>query len=108
MPNPIWCTPLFDNNYMKLNVGKCHQLMFAKNRDKLSLGIGDVVISVNKEEKLLRVIIGNKLTVKSHATALCKKANLKLHAFSRMSRYVDNETLRRIMSSYNLNLTAVP
>ena len=40
----------FDNNYMKLNAEKCHLLIFGKNRDKLSLSIGENVITESKEE----------------------------------------------------------
>ena len=92
-----------DNNYMKLNAEKCHLLIFGKNRDKLSLSIGDEVITESKEEKLLGVIIDTKLTFKSHVTALCKKPNQKLHAFSRISSYVDREKLRQIMKAFLLS-----
>ena len=93
----------FDNNYMKLNAEKCHLLIFGKNRDKLSLSIGDEVITESKEEKLIGVIIDTKLTFKSHVTALCKKANQKLHALSRISSYVDREKLRHIMKAFLLS-----
>ena len=88
---------------MKLNTEKCHLLLFGKNRDKLSLTIGDEVITESKEEKLLGVIIDNKLPFKSHVTALCKKANQKLHALSRISSYVDKEKLRQIMKAFSLS-----
>ena len=55
---------------MKLNAEKYHLLIIGKNRDKLSLSIGDKVITESKEEKLLGVIIDNKLTFKSHVTVL--------------------------------------
>ena len=45
----IW----FDNNCMKLNAEKCHMLIFGKSREKLSLKIGEEVITESKEEKLL-------------------------------------------------------
>ena len=43
----------FDNNYMKLNAEKCHLLTFGKNRDELSLSIGNEVIFENIEKNFL-------------------------------------------------------
>ena len=37
----IW----FNNNYMKLNAGECHLMLFGKNGDELSLKIGDNIIT---------------------------------------------------------------
>ena len=45
----IW----FDNKYTKLNAEKCHLLSFGKSREKISLKIGEEVITESKEEKLL-------------------------------------------------------
>ena len=95
----IW----FDNNCMKLNAEKCHMLIFGKCREKLSLKMGEEVITESKEEKLLGVIIDKKLAFKSHITALCKKTNQRLHALSRISNYVDRDKLRPIMKAFLLS-----
>ena len=48
-------------------------------------------------EKLLGVIIDNKLDFTEHLNALCKKANLKLHALSRISiSFTINQCLYKI------------
>ena len=92
----IW----LENNYMKLNTEKCHLLIFGKSREKLSLKIGEEVITESKEEKLLGVIIDKKLNFKSHVAALFKKTDQKLHALSRISNYVDRDKLRQIMRAF--------
>ena len=38
----------------------------------------------SKEEKILRLIIDNKLRFKSHAKNICKKASQKIWALSRL------------------------
>ena len=45
----IW----FYNNCMKLNAEKCHLLIFGKSREKISLEIGEEVMTGSKDEKLL-------------------------------------------------------
>ena len=88
---------------MKLNAEKCHLLIFGKSRERLSLKIGEEVITESKEEKLLGVIIDKRRTFKSHVAARCKKTNQKLHALTRISNYVDRDILRQIMKALLLS-----
>ena len=94
----IW----FTNNYMKLNTDKCHLMIFGKNEDELPLKIGSDMITESKDETLLGVIIDRKLSFKSQVCTLCKKANQKLDALSRISRYMDSGKLRQIMRTFLL------
>ena len=96
--SPIW----FNNNYMKSNTDKCHLMIFGKNEDELSLKIGSDMITESKDEKLLGVIIDRKLSFKSQVSALCKKANQKLDALSRISRYMDSGEQRQITRTFLL------
>ena len=91
-----------NNNDMKLNTDKCHPMIFGKNEDELSPKIGRNIPTESKEEQLLGVIVDKKLSFKSQVSTLCKKANQKLHALSRISRYTDNGKLRQIMGTFLL------
>ena len=50
--------------------------------------VGESVIWENKKEKLLGLIIDNKLKFNDHVALLCKKAGRKITALSRRS-YLD-------------------
>ena len=53
----------------------------------------------SKEEKILGVIIDNKLSFKSHIKELCKKASQKLAALSRLSGYLNSNEKQLIFNS---------
>ena len=48
----------------------------------------NIIIKNSASEKLLGVIIGNKPDFTEHLNTVCKKANLKLHALNRISRFL--------------------
>ena len=50
----------------------------------------------SKEEKILGVIIDNKLRFKSHVKNLCKKASQKIWALSRLINYL-NDSKKKII-----------
>ena len=59
-------------NYMTLNTGKCHFMCLGKDTAKETVIFKNLLMSNNKEQKLFRVAIGNKLNCKSHIKKLCK------------------------------------
>ena len=50
----------------------------------------NILMENSKEQKILGVIIDNKLNFKSHISELCKKASQKVAALSRLSSYLHN------------------
>ena len=48
----------------------------------------NITMKNSASEKLLGVIIDNKLDFTEHLNTVCKKANLKLHALNRISRFL--------------------
>ena len=48
-------------------------------------------------------MINNRLTFKSHAENLCKKAGQKLHALARIANYMDISKKRSIMNAFILS-----
>ena len=70
-------------------------------KDKsIAMKVGGFNIENSVNEKLLGVTIDNKLTFNPHVTKLCCKASQKLHALSRVGRYMDFKQRRIIMKSF--------
>ena len=60
----------------------------------------NITIKNSVSEKLLGVIIDNTLDFMEHLNTLCKKANLKLHASNRISRFLSPEQYVLIINAY--------
>ena len=59
-------TEWFFENYMVLNSGKCHFMYLGKNIENETFTLKDTIMNNSKEEKILGVIIDNRLTFSSH------------------------------------------
>ena len=77
----------FKNNGMKANAEKCHLLLSLSNDAEAN--IGEAIIKSRNDEKLLGVIIDNKLNFEKHVNNICDKASQKLNALARVSSYMD-------------------
>ena len=73
----------FENNYMKLNEGKCHVLVAGHRYETLWANIGETRIWESKNEKLLGLIMDRNLIFDDHVFTLWKKAGRKLSAKER-------------------------
>ena len=65
------------NNVLKANPDKFHLLLSNPNPN-ISVKVDQYEISNSNCEKLLGIIIDNKLTFNNHVAGLCKKAGQKL------------------------------
>ena len=83
-------TEWFFENYMVLNAGKCHFMCLGKNTENETFSFKDTITNSSKEEKILGVIIDNRLTFSSHIRELCKKASQKISALSRISSQLND------------------
>ena len=79
-------TEWFFENYMVLNAGKCHFMCLGKNKENETFTFKDTIITNRKEEKILDIIINNRLVFSSHIRELCKKASQKISTLSRISK----------------------
>ena len=71
----------FYNNYMVLNLGKCHFMLFGvKENEQFDLIVNDITLKHSSHEKILGVTIDNKLSFDEHIINTCKTANKKLNA----------------------------
>ena len=86
-------------NYLKPNADKYHLLLSSHDK-KLSLSVNNETIHNSDEEKLLGVTLDNDFSCKTHITNICKKASKKLHALSRVCKYMGQHKRRIIMKAF--------
>ena len=83
----------FFNNSLVLNSGKCHFMTLGTPNSIPNFKCKNITIKNRVSEKLLGVIT-------EHLNAVCKKANLKLHALNCISRFLFPEQNLLIISAY--------
>ena len=88
----------FRINEMKLNETKCH-LMITKPCYS-SVIVGGTLISNEPKINLLGITIDDNLKFTDHVRKIYKKGNQKLHALSRISKYMDHDKLRILMKTF--------
>ena len=82
----------FYDNYMVLNPGKCHFMLFGvKENEKFDLLCNAITLKHSSHKKILGVTIDNKLSFDEHIINICKTANKKLNAFSRINHYMKQD-----------------
>ena len=87
------------NNVLKANPDKFH-LLSSNPNPNISVKVDQYEISNSNCEKLLGIIIDNKLTFNNHVAGLCKKASQKLLALGRVSKYMNMNKRRTIMKAF--------
>ena len=85
------------NNNLKVNAGKSH--LFLSPYEDQTITVENYVIKSSGVEELLGLTIDSNLNFKEHILSLCKKANRKLHALSRVSKYMTLNKRRILMKS---------
>ena len=84
------------NNNLKANAGKLH--LFPIRYEDQTITVENCVIKSSGE--LLRVRIASNLNFKEHILSLCKKANRKRQALTRVSKYITLNKRRILMKSF--------
>ena len=75
---------------MKTNPDKCHLL----------LSTGNHIIENSKQQKLLGILLDNKLNFEKHISNLCTKDSQKLSALCRVSYFMSTKQRRIIMKAF--------
>ena len=88
----------FWNNCIKVNADKFH--LFFSDKKLHQVDICNEKLSSRCSEKLLGIIIDNKLTFEEHVERLCKKASQKVSALARISSLMRFEQRKRIVNSF--------
>lgn len=86
------------NNGQKANPSKFHLLLSSPG--KYSAKIGKFSIENTNSQKLLGNKVDNKVIFDEHVSALCKEASKKLHALSRVSRYMTFKQRKIVMKAF--------
>ena len=86
----------FYENYMALNAGKCHFMCLGNNTENETFLFHNILMENSKEQKLVGVIIDNKLNFKCHVSELSKKPSQKVAA---LSSYLRNSGKKLIFNS---------
>ena len=86
------------NNCMKANADKSHLLLSQTEQINTQI-YGEDIINT-KCEKLLGVKVDSKLRFDDHVESLCKKANQKLSALTRLSTLMSFDQRRLIMNAF--------
>ena len=89
----------FTENGLKANPDKFH-LILSETKRELYLKVQQFQIFNSNHEKLLGIIIDNKLSFDVHINGLCTKASQKLHALSRIATYMKEAHRKIIMKSF--------
>ena len=91
----------FYDNYMVLNPGKCHFMLFGvKENEEFDLICNDITLKHSSHEKILGVIIDNKLSFDEHIINICKTANTKLNVLSKINHYMKQNQKEILLSSF--------
>ena len=89
----------FYENYIVLNARKCQFMCLGNNTENKTFLFHNILMENSKEQKIIGVIIDNKLNFKSHISELCKKASQKVAALSRLSSYLHNSEKKLIFNA---------
>lgn len=90
----------FEANYMKLNVDKCHLLLAGHKHEWVWAKIGDNMLWESKEQRLLGVNIDKNLRFENHVENICNKANIKLTAIARYSRFLNFDKTKSLVKAF--------
>ena len=91
----------FYDNYMVLNPGKCHLMLFGVKEDEpFDLICNDVTLQQSSHKKLLVVTIDNKLSSDEHVINIYKTASKKLNTLSRINHYMKQNQKEILLSSF--------
>ena len=83
-----------------LNSVRCHFMTLGTPNNLPNFKCKNITTKSSASEKLLRVIIDNKLDFTEHLNTVCKKANLKLHTLNRIPWFLSPEQHVLIINAY--------
>ena len=89
------------DNYIVLNPETCHFMLFGvKENEQFDLIYNGITLKHISHEKMLGVTIDNKLSFDEHIINICKTANKKFNALSRINHYMKQNQKEILLSSF--------
>ena len=89
----------FQENSVVLNARKCHFMCLRNNTENETFLFHNILMENSKEQKIIGVMIDNKLNFKSHVSELCITASQKITVLSILSSYQQNSEKKLIFNS---------
>ena len=90
----------FSEDFMILNPNNCYFLTVGFQDAQSSFSYDNITIKNLSEDKILGITIDNKLTFKSHLKNICKKANQKLNALARITKFTSPFQRKTLLNSF--------
>ena len=81
------CLIGFQKNLLKANADKCH--LIGSLKVLIDIQTSNIKVTSESKVKLLGIHIDSRLNCDYHVNQLCKKASKKLHALTRIFKYVE-------------------
>ena len=88
----------FNENHIKPKGDKYY--LFVTIEKSVSINTDGSNVENKKEQKLLGTKFDSSLSFKGHITSVCKKANQKLHALTRIVNYMDLPKKKVLMKAF--------
>ena len=88
----------FANNQMKANLGKWH-LLLSTHKDA-NIQISNTTINCSRSQKLLGMVLDNKLKFNKHIENIFQKSNKKLNALARVGNYMELPRKHILMNAF--------
>ena len=90
----------FYENFMIANPDKYYFLTLGFQDARPNFSYDNITIKNTSEENILGITIDNKLTFKSHLKNICKKANQKLNALARITKFTSTFKRKALLNSF--------
>ena len=87
----------FANNHVKANLNKCHLLL--STQEEANIQIANTTKN-SKSQKLLGVVLDNKLKFDIHVGNICQKSNRKLNTLARLTNYMELPKRRLLLNAF--------
>ena len=88
----------FSFNNLKANASKCH--LFLSPYQPFPVNIKGSIIESSNCEKLLGIYIDSNFSFEYHINRICRKASQKLHALSRIAKFISENKKRMLFKSF--------
>ena len=85
-------------NNLKVNISKCH--LFVSPYEPVLLNVRGFTIENSSCEKLLEVFFDSNFTYEYQINRICRKTSQKLHAFSKISKYISGDKKRLLFKPF--------
>ena len=88
----------FKKLFLKGNADKCH--LITSSKTPVGIELSNITIMSEGKVKLLGIYIDNRLNFDYHISQPCKKAGRKLHALTRVFKYMNISQRKLIANAF--------